>query len=131
MPRLFVAFFGFFAAVALLLAAVGIYGVTANAVTQRSQEIGIRMALGANGARVVASIVGQSMLVAGAGLAAGVVGALLLSGALRRLLFELSPTDPATFGTIAAILALVVLAASWTPARRAATLDPMRALRIE
>ena len=131
MPRLFVTFFGFFASVALLLAAVGIYGVTANAVMQRTQEIGIRIALGASARTVVASILGHAMLVAGAGLAVGICGALLLSGALRRLLFDLSPTDPLTFATIAVILAAVVLLASWTPARRAATVDPMKALRVE
>jgi putative ABC transport system permease protein len=131
MPRLFVTFFGFFASVALLLAAVGIYGVTANAVMQRTQEIGIRIALGANARTVVASILGRAMLIAGAGLAVGIGGALALSGALRRLLFDLSPTDPETFAVIAIILAAVVLLASWTPARRAATVDPMKALRVE
>ena len=131
MPRLFMTFFGFFAAVALLLAAIGIYGVTANAVMQRTQEIGIRIALGANARTVIASILGQVMAIAGAGLAVGIAGALLLSGALRRLLFDLSPTDPATFATIAVILAAVVLLASWTPARRAATVDPIKALRVE
>jgi putative ABC transport system permease protein len=131
LPRLFVAFFGFFATVALLLAAVGVYGVTANAVTQQSQEIGIRMALGANAGRVVGSIVGHSMLIAGAGVGIGAIGALLFSWTLRRLLFDLSPRDPATFATIAIVLTGVVLVASWTPARRAATVDPAKSLRIE
>lgn len=130
-PRLFVTFFGFFAFVALLLAAVGIYGVTAHAVTRRSQEIGIRIALGADARRLVGWIVGQSMVVAFAGLAVGMLAALALSHLLGDLLFELSPTDSATFTTIAAILAAVALLASWIPARRAARLQPMTNLRSE
>jgi putative ABC transport system permease protein len=130
-PRLFVAFFGFFALVALMLAGVGIYGVTAHAVSQRSQEIGIRMALGANARRVVAGIVGRTMAVTLAGLVLGLVAALLVAGRMRGLLFELDPRDPATFATIAAILAAVALVAAWVPARRAANTDPMKALRME
>jgi putative ABC transport system permease protein len=130
-PKLFVAFFGFFAFVALLLAAVGIYGVTAQAVGQRAQEIGIRMALGADARGVVMRIVGQAMLVALTGLAIGLAAALALAGRMRGLLFELSPTDPATFATIATILAVVALIAAWVPARRAASVEPMKALRTE
>jgi predicted permease len=130
-PRLFVTFFGFFAFVALLLAAVGIYGVTANAVSQRSQEIGIRMALGANASRLVAGVVGRTMAVTVAGLAAGLAAALLIAGRMGDLLFELNPRDPATFATIAAILATVALIAAWVPALRAARTDPMKALRTE
>jgi predicted permease len=130
-PRLFVAFFGFFAFVALLLAAVGIYGVTAHAVSRRSREIGIRIALGADARRVVAWIVGQSMIVTLSGLAFGMLAALALAGSIGDLLFELSPTDPLTFATVAAILAAVALLASWVPARRAARLQPMTSLRSE
>jgi putative ABC transport system permease protein len=131
MPRLFVTFFGFFAAVALLLAAVGIYGVTAHAVSQRTQEIGVRIALGADTGAVVAMIVRQAMLVALIGLILGLTAALLLSRALQSLLFELKPWDPATFASIAAILAAVSLVASWAPARRAASVNPIKALRTE
>jgi putative ABC transport system permease protein len=129
MPRLFVSFFGFFAAVALLLAGIGIYGVTAHAVSQRTQEIGVRIALGADRREVMVMIVGQSMKVAAAGLAIGIVAALLLARLLGSLLFELSPYDPVTFVTIALLLATVAFAASFTPARRAATVDPVKALR--
>ncbi len=130
-PRLFLAFFGFFAIVAMLLAAVGIYGVTAYTVGQRTQEIGVRIALGADARGVVSMIVGQAMRVAGAGIAIGVVVALALSRALRTLLFELSPTDPATFLAIVALLAAVSLIACWLPARRAAGVRPVEALRRE
>ncbi len=131
MPRLFVAFFGFFAVVALLLASVGIYGVTAQAVSQRRQEIGVRMALGASARGVVALMVGQAMLVVLGGLTVGLVAAWLLSHWLGSLLFDLSPTDPVTFTIIPLLLAAVGLLASWRPARRAAAVDPMRALRTE
>ncbi|MGD8276497.1 MAG: ABC transporter permease [Gemmatimonadota bacterium] len=130
-PRLFVAFFGFFALVALMLAAVGIYGVTAYTVGQRTQEIGVRIALGADARGVIAMIVGQAMRVAGAGIAIGVVAALVLSRALGSLLFELSPTDPATFLAIVLLLAGVSFVACWLPARRAAGVRPVDALRRE
>jgi len=130
-PRLFVAFFGFFALVAMLLAAVGIYGVTAYTVGQRTQEIGVRIALGADARVVVGMIVGQAMRVAAAGIAIGVAGALALSRSLRSLLFELSPTDPATFIGIVALLAVVSFLACWLPARRAAGVRPVEALRRE
>jgi putative ABC transport system permease protein len=130
-PRLFLAFFGFFAMVAMLLAAVGIYGVTAYTVGQRTQEIGVRIALGADARGVVSMIVGQAMRVAGAGIAIGVVAALALSRALRTMLFELSPTDPATFLAIVLLLAAVSLVACWLPARRAAGVRPVEALRRE
>jgi predicted permease len=129
MPRLFVAFFGFFAAVALLLAALGIYGVTAHAVSQRTQEIGVRIALGASVRGVVGMIVAQAMALAGAGLLIGMVAALLLARLLDTLLFNLSPNDPATFVSIALLLAMVAFMASLAPARRAATVDPVKALR--
>jgi putative ABC transport system permease protein len=131
LPRLFVAFFGFFAAIAVLLAGVGIYGVTAHAVSQRRQEIGVRMALGAEVNQVVGMVVQQALVVIGAGLGIGLVAALLFARALSRLLFELSPHDPLTFASIAALLAAVALLASWAPARRAATVDPVKALRTE
>jgi ABC-type antimicrobial peptide transport system permease subunit len=131
LPRLYLTFFGFFALVALLLAAIGIYGVTAQAVAQRTQEIGIRMALGAQRADVLGMIVRQSALLVGAGLGFGFALALLLSRTLDSLLFELSATDPLTYGTIAAVLAGVAMVASWMPARRATRVDPLVALRTE
>jgi predicted permease len=131
LPRLYLTFFGFFAFVALLLAAIGIYGVTAHAVAQRTQEIGIRMALGAQRTDVVGMIVRQSAVLVGAGLAFGLALALLLSRALGSLLFDLSPTDPLTYAIIAAVLAAVAMLASWMPARRATRVDPLVALRTE
>jgi putative ABC transport system permease protein len=130
-PRLFLAFFTFFATVAVLLAAVGIYGVTAFTVGQRTQEIGIRIALGAEARGVVGMIVGQAMRVALAGIAIGMAAALALSRTLRALLFDLSPTDPATFMAIVALLAIVSLLACWLPARRAAAVRPIEALKQE
>ena len=131
MPRLYLSFFGFFAGVALVLAAVGIYGITAYTVTQRTQEIGIRMALGARQGDVLRLVLRHAVLLVAAGVVLGVAGALALSRQLSALLYDLSPTDPATFATIALILAGVALAASVLPALRAARIDPQVALRSE
>jgi putative ABC transport system permease protein len=131
MPRLFLTFFAFFALVAMLLASVGIYGVTAFAVNQRRQEIGIRMALGAKQADVLGLVVRQAMRLVLVGVCVGLVGALLLSRTLTSLLFELSPTDPLTFALIVVVLSGVAFVASWVPARRAAAQDPLAALRME
>jgi putative ABC transport system permease protein len=130
LPRLYLTFIGFFAIVAASLAAVGIYGVTSFAVNQRRQEIGVRMALGARAPDVLRLVLGRAMMLSGLGVAIGCAAALALAGALRTLLFDLSPTDPATFVSIALLLAGVALVASWIPARRAMRLDPV-ALRIE
>jgi putative ABC transport system permease protein len=123
--------FGGFAAVALLLAALGISGVTAFWVSQRTQEIGIRIALGAQGGDVVGMVMRQGVQLTLWGIVAGLAGALPLSGLLRGLLFGTSFFDPATFAAIAALLLATAMAACYLPARRATRVDPMRALRSE
>ena len=122
---------GIFAGAALLLAAVGIYGVIAYSVTQRIQEIGIRVALGAQGSHVLRMIVGQAAWLAAAGITLGAVGALLLTRLMAGLLFEVQPTDPLTFAAVALVLGGVALLASYIPGRRATRVDPVVALRAE
>ena len=122
---------GIFAAAALLLAAVGIYGVIAYSVTQRTQELGIRMALGAQRGDVLRMVVGQAMVLALVGIAIGAVGALALSRLMEGLLFQVRPADPATFVAVAAVLAAVAALASYLPGRRATRVDPVVALRAE
>src|SRR3989440_6630637 len=130
-PRLQTGLLGLFAALAVLLAAIGIYGVMAVAVVQRTKEIGIRMALGAVRRDVLALVVRQGFALAAAGLALGVLGALALTRVMRSLLFSVRPTDPTRFGGIVALLAGIALVACYLPARRAARVDPMIALRHE
>ena len=130
-PRLSAALLGVFAAVALLIAAIGVYGVLAYSVNQRSREIGLRIALGAQPSGVLRWIVGRGMLLSAAGIAAGIAGAFALSRLLSGLLFGVQPRDPATFAAVAALLLLVAFAACLGPARRASRVDPMVTLREE
>ena len=120
-----------FAGAALVLAAVGIYGVIAYSVTQRTQEIGIRMALGARQRDVLWMVVGNAMGLTAIGIAIGASSGLLLTRWMRELLFEVRPADPMTFVAVAAVLAAVAFAASFFPGRRAARVDPLIALRAE
>jgi ABC-type antimicrobial peptide transport system permease subunit len=120
-----------FGGLALLLAAVGVYGVISYGVTQRSQELGIRVALGAGRARVVRLVVGHAAGLTALGLALGVGGAVILSRLMGGLLFRVSPTDPPTLGVGIAVLAVVALVAALIPAYRASRSDPALALRAD
>ena len=130
-PRVNATLIGTFAGVALLIAAIGVYGVLAYSVNQRTREIGLRMALGAQQGGVLRWIVGQGMIVAFAGIAIGLVGALALSRLLASLLFGVQPRDPVTFGAVAAVLCAVAFTACLVPAVRASRVDPIVALREE
>ncbi|HET9726189.1 MAG TPA: FtsX-like permease family protein, partial [Gemmatimonadales bacterium] len=122
---------GAFGAIALLLAAIGVYGVISYGVTQRAQEIGIRVALGAGRARVLRLVVGHAAVLTGIGLLIGLAGAMLLSRLMGGLLFQVSPTDPPTLGAGVLVLSGVALVAALLPAERAARLDPSVTLRAE
>ena len=130
-PRLTVLVFAIFALAALALAAVGLYGLIAFGVTQRTREIGVQLALGAQPRRIVRAVLGQGVRLALLGVAIGAGGAFAAAGALRAILFETEPTDPATFAAVGLVLLLVAAAASVGPARRAARLDPVAALRSD
>jgi putative ABC transport system permease protein len=120
-----------FAATALSLAGIGIYGVMSLAVSARTREIGVRIALGADRAHVQRFVVGDGLVLVMAGAALGIAGALASTRVLRSLLFDLTPSDPPTYIAIVVILGACALAASWLPARRASRVDPVTALRSD
>ncbi len=120
-----------FSGIALLLATVGIYGVLSYSVTQRTREIGIRMALGAAQRDVIRMVAGNALRLAGAGIAIGLILAFALTRYLGSLLFEVRPTEPLTLAGVGVLLAIIALVAGWIPARRATRVDPARVLRCE
>lgn len=130
-PRLYTLLLTAFAAIALLLAAIGIYGVVSYTVAQRSRELGIRIALGASRERVIALVLGEGATLATLGVGLGLLAAYGLTRAIRSLLFNVGALDVTTFGGVAASLVVVALLASWLPARRASRVDPLIAMRAE
>jgi putative ABC transport system permease protein len=129
--RLSMALLGVFAGLALALAAVGIYGVMSYVVSLRTNEIGIRMALGAKPGDIWRLVIGRGAGLAALGVAIGITGALALTKLLSSLLYAVKPTDPATFAGVAFLLGLIAVLACYVPARRAMRVDPMVALRHE
>jgi putative ABC transport system permease protein len=130
-PRFLTLLLTLFAGVALVLAAVGIYGVIAYSVAQRTKEFGVRMALGAQRLDVLRIVLGQGLRLTLIGLVLGLFGAILLTRFLTTLLFGVNPTDPLTFLAVSAVLGAVAFLASYVPARRATRVHPMVALRYE
>jgi putative ABC transport system permease protein len=130
-PRFYMLLLALFASMAMLLAALGIFGVMSYAVTQRSREIGIRMALGAHPTSVMRMVLGNAATLIVSGIMIGVLGSLALSKSLSGLLFNLSPTDPSTLGGVGILLTTVALLASYLPARQATRVDPLLTLRSE
>jgi putative ABC transport system permease protein len=129
--RLLAVLSGFFAALGLALAAVGLYGVSSYAVVRRTREIGIRLTLGARPAAVVRSVLGRLALAVAAGIVAGLAGGVYFASFVRALLYETEPISAWAFGTPVLCLLAVALAAAWPPARRATRVDPAEALRLE
>ena len=130
-PRFYAALLGAFAGLALFLAAVGIYGVISYSVSQRTRELGIRLALGATARAVLRLVLQQGLLVAGAGIALGLVASVALTRVLRSLLFGIGALDPLTLASVCGLLAAAAVLACWLPARRAARVDPLVAMKAE
>jgi putative ABC transport system permease protein len=130
-PRVAASLFGIFGLLGMVLASVGIYGVMAYMVAQRTNEIGLRMALGARPWDVLRLVVGQGMRLTLAGIVMGIVAGLVATRLMGSLLFGVSTSDPVTFGAVSVLVAAVALIAGWLPARRAARIDPVLALRQE
>jgi putative ABC transport system permease protein len=129
--RFNLALIGSFAALALLLAAVGVYGLISYSTSRRTAEFGVRLALGADGRRILLAAMGDGVRYAVAGVAVGMVGAFLLTRSMATMLFGVKPTDPLTFGVFAVVMLVVAMVASYVPARRALRVDPVTALRAE
>ena len=129
--RLLIGMFVAFAVVALLLAATGLYGVMSYSVSQRTKELGIRLALGAQPGRVLRMVVGQGLRLAGTGVALGLGGGLLLGTAMSSILYEVGAGDPPTYAIVCVVLATVALLTSYVPARRAMRLNPLDTLRLD
>ena len=128
-PRLLAQLLGGFAALALLLAAIGTYGVLSYMVAERRREIGIRMALGADQGSVLGQVMKQGLILTGVGIVAGLAGAFALNRVIASMLFGVEPTDPATMAAVVATIALVAAIACWLPAWRASRVDPNIVLR--
>jgi ABC-type antimicrobial peptide transport system permease subunit len=131
LPRLYSRLVTLFAGAALLLAALGVYGVMAYAVVQRQREIGVRLALGAEPARIGRMVLGEGGRLALIGLPIGLGGSALLGRLLGKLLFGVTPYDPLTLAVVPPVLAGIMILASWIPARRAMRMDPLVAIRDE
>jgi ABC-type antimicrobial peptide transport system permease subunit len=129
--RFSAALLALFALTALSLAAIGIYGVMSLAVSARNRELGIRIALGADQARVKRLVIGEGAGLAAFGAAIGLVAALLATRAMRAMLYDLAPSDPMTYVAVIVLLGLTAVAAAWLPARRASRVDPVEALRAD
>ncbi|HMC53741.1 MAG TPA: ABC transporter permease [Gemmatimonadaceae bacterium] len=130
-PRLLAWLLALFGAIGLTMGALGIFGVLAYAVNQRRQEIGVRVALGASPRTVLSLIVGRGMLLAGTGVVVGVIGAFMLTRSMQSVLYDIRPSDPLTFAQVVVVLLGSALLASWLPARRAMSIDPVTALRYD